>query len=148
MKQSDVIGRPSPTSWDELEANCLTTFAGGHHDPERLGAFQHGMRTVFNLLRNEFPPMGYCKLLTLKDRNEKQVNIGDHIEFHYFGFNGSETEHIVTGYLGFREWGFTIEDLKGMHRCECDVCSPHSENWIYIAHIGGAHEESITLIEP
>jgi hypothetical protein len=51
--------RPAET-WDELESQTLSTFHGGH-DGGDLSNFQHGMRTVFELLRKEFPEMMRCK---------------------------------------------------------------------------------------
>ena len=59
--QVSAIGEPQPESWDDYERGCLLTYRGGHHDAESLSAFQHGMRTVFNLLRGEFPPAERCK---------------------------------------------------------------------------------------
>lgn len=50
-----VIGTSEPKTWDEYEQNCITTFGGGYHEQDDLRIFQHGMRTIFNLLRNEFP---------------------------------------------------------------------------------------------
>ena len=66
MSQAQVIGRPKMRTWDDYEQGCLDTFAGGHRSDGMLGrsrinAFQHGMRTVFSLLRNEFPPAELCK---------------------------------------------------------------------------------------
>lgn len=55
MSQIHIIGLHPPETWDEIERCCLATYAGGHRD-EYLAAFQHGMRTVFTLLRREFPP--------------------------------------------------------------------------------------------
>jgi len=48
-------------TWDDYEQGCLTSFAGGHHEDGHLGAYQHGMQTVFSLLRAEFPPAELCK---------------------------------------------------------------------------------------
>lgn len=53
--QCQVIGKPQPKTWDEYEQNCISTFGGGYHEQDDLRIFQHGMRTIFNLLRNEFP---------------------------------------------------------------------------------------------
>lgn len=47
-------------TWDELEKNCLSTYAGGHHDDGHLPAFQHGMGTVFNTLRATYPSPDVC----------------------------------------------------------------------------------------
>ena len=53
--QCQAINEPNYETWDEYRKGCLMTFAGGHHEPETLRAFQHGMNTVFNLLEAEFP---------------------------------------------------------------------------------------------
>lgn len=58
--QVQVIGLPKPKTWEDYEQGCLETFAGGHRNDGHLEAFQHGMQTVFNLLRNEFPPAEVC----------------------------------------------------------------------------------------
>jgi hypothetical protein len=60
MSQATIIGEPQPRTWDDFERNCLATFGGGHRG-ECFEAFQHGMSTVFNLLRAEFPPAERCK---------------------------------------------------------------------------------------
>ena len=59
--QADVFGRKPAETWTELEQACTETFNGGHHTDEAKGIFDHGMGTVFNLLRAEFPPIGVCK---------------------------------------------------------------------------------------
>lgn len=59
--QVQAINEPAPTSWDDYERGCLLTYRGGHHDEPELAAYQHGMGTVFNLLRAEFPPAEQCK---------------------------------------------------------------------------------------
>ena len=48
-------------TWDDYEQGCLDTFGGGHRTDGHLEAFRHGMSTVFNLLRSEFPPAEVCK---------------------------------------------------------------------------------------
>ena len=61
QSQVQAINEPPPNTWDDFERGCLITFRGGHHDSAALAAFQHGMRTIFNLLRAEFPPARQCK---------------------------------------------------------------------------------------
>ena len=61
ISQATVVGRPQPRTWDELEAGCLANFGGGHRSGGHLEAFQHGMQTVFNLLRAELPPLERIK---------------------------------------------------------------------------------------
>lgn len=56
LSQAHVIGLPAPKTWDDYERGCLATFSGGHHEEATREAFRHGMQTVFNLLRSEFPP--------------------------------------------------------------------------------------------
>lgn len=56
-----VIGLPCPKTWDEYERGCIATFGGGYVAPDEMDAFQHGMTTVFNLLRAEFPEAFVCK---------------------------------------------------------------------------------------
>lgn len=61
LSQAQVIGRPRMKTWDDYEQGCLASFGGGHRTDGHLEAFQHGMSTVFNLLRHEFPPAEQCK---------------------------------------------------------------------------------------
>jgi hypothetical protein len=58
--QVQIVGRSTPKTWDDYEQGCLMTFGGGYRNEGHLEAFQHGMRTVFNLLRAEFPPAEVC----------------------------------------------------------------------------------------
>src|SRR4051812_27978099 len=60
MSQAQVIGLPRMRTWDDYQAGCLATFGGGHRGSE-FEAFQHGMQTVFTLLRAEFPTAETCK---------------------------------------------------------------------------------------
>jgi hypothetical protein len=53
--QAQAINEPPHETWEEYRKGCLSTFGGGYHDDGMLGAFQHGMNTVFNLLETEFP---------------------------------------------------------------------------------------------
>lgn len=39
----------------------MMTYRGGHHEEPEVGCFRHGMGTIFNLLRHEFPPAPVCK---------------------------------------------------------------------------------------
>jgi hypothetical protein len=59
--QVDCFGLPPVRTWADYRRGCLGTYRGGHHDPESVAAFQHGMETVFNLLEREFPPAELCK---------------------------------------------------------------------------------------
>lgn len=59
--QVHAVGAPAPKSWDDYENGCMMTYRGGHHDEPEVGCFRHGMGTVFNLLRHEFPPAPVCK---------------------------------------------------------------------------------------
>jgi len=61
LSQAQVIGRPKVKTWDDYEQGCLAAFSGGYRSAEDVETFQHGMRTVFNLLRNEFPPAELCR---------------------------------------------------------------------------------------
>ena len=61
MSQIDIIGLPKAKSWDEYEFGCLTTFGGGYRSNEEWEIFHHGIVTVFNLLRAEFPSPELCK---------------------------------------------------------------------------------------
>lgn len=54
--QVQIVGQQPPKTWDDYERGCLATFGGGHKTTETIEAFRHGMQTVFNLLRHEFPP--------------------------------------------------------------------------------------------
>jgi hypothetical protein len=59
--QVQAINEPPPKSWDDYERGCLLTFNGGFSETGEVDAFRHGMRTVFNLLREEFPAAHVCK---------------------------------------------------------------------------------------
>jgi hypothetical protein len=59
--QCQAVGEPSPKTWDDYERGCLMTYGGGHREPETIAAFKHGMGTIFNLLRDEFPEAHLCK---------------------------------------------------------------------------------------
>lgn len=61
ISQATIVGLPQPQSWDEYERGCLATFGGGYQTEEEREIFRHGMKTVFNLLRAEFPPAQVCK---------------------------------------------------------------------------------------
>lgn len=60
LSQAQIIGQPRAQTWDDYEQGCLSTFGGGHRG-ECYEAFQHGMQTVFRLLRAEFPPAEQCR---------------------------------------------------------------------------------------
>lgn len=53
--QVQIVGQPAPKTWDDYERGCLATFGGGYRNGADIAIFRHGMSTVFNLLRNEFP---------------------------------------------------------------------------------------------
>lgn len=55
MSQCRVIGTPAPQTWDDYERGCLATYGGGYRTKEEIAIFHHGIATVFNLLRHEFP---------------------------------------------------------------------------------------------
>lgn len=63
--QCQIIGTPAVKSWNDYENGCLATYGGGYRTEEELSIFHHGIVTVFNLLRAEFPPAEQCK--TAKD---------------------------------------------------------------------------------
>jgi hypothetical protein len=52
--QVQVIGWPAPKTWDDFKKGALATYGGGYHEERDLKIFQHGMSTIFNLLRAEF----------------------------------------------------------------------------------------------
>lgn len=64
MSQVQMIGLPAPKTWDDYADGCFATFGGGYQSKAERGIFQHGMETVFNLLRSEFPPAEQCKFAT------------------------------------------------------------------------------------
>lgn len=64
ISQATIIGKPQPKSWDEFEQGCLATFGGGYRTKEEIEIFHHGISTVFNLLRKEFPSAEQCKAST------------------------------------------------------------------------------------
>ena len=53
--QVQIVGSPAPKTWDDYDRGCPTTFGGGYRHGPDIAIFRHGMSTVFNLLRNEFP---------------------------------------------------------------------------------------------
>jgi uncharacterized phage protein (TIGR01671 family) len=81
----------------------------------------------------------------LKDIEEKELYIGDIVNVHYFYFNGNEAEAEMTGILGEREFGLTLENVKGRQFQEHTGYS-EDEGWLYLSTWGGLHEESFTLL--
>jgi hypothetical protein len=53
--QVQIFGGPAPKTWDDYEEGCLKTYGGGYHEEREMEIFHHGISTVFNLLRAEFP---------------------------------------------------------------------------------------------
>lgn len=53
--QAQAINEPTHKTWEDYRKGCLMTFHGGYHNAEEVSIFQHGMETVFNLLKSEFP---------------------------------------------------------------------------------------------
>jgi hypothetical protein len=51
------IGEAKPKTWDDLERMALATYGGGYRTDDERAIFHHGISTVFNMLRNEFPPL-------------------------------------------------------------------------------------------
>lgn len=68
ISQCQAVGEPAPRTWDDYEKSCMMTYHGGYRDAKLLDAFQHGMRTVFNLLRDEFPEAEICRNARLSAR--------------------------------------------------------------------------------
>ena len=66
LSQAQVIGLSRVKTWDDYEAGCLASFGGGHRSDGHLEAFQHGMKTVFALLKAEFPPAEVCMAAGIK----------------------------------------------------------------------------------
>lgn len=58
--QVQAINEPPPRTWADYERGCIDTFRGGHEGKEAV-AFVQGMRTVFRLLKEEFPPAEVCQ---------------------------------------------------------------------------------------
>ena len=42
-------------TWDEFESNVNASFGGGHHSDGLMDAYRHGINTVCNVLRSQFP---------------------------------------------------------------------------------------------
>jgi|GEM_PF-4541161 len=82
MSQVSCVGGHQPKSWDDYERGCLLTFSGGYDGGLGQRAFQHGMQTVFNLLRSEFPPAEQCKAapLLLEACKAAQEHIGELVD--------------------------------------------------------------------
>ena len=59
--QVRVVGLPAPETWDDYEQGCLMTYGGGYKTKGEIDIFHHGISTVFNLLRNEFPPAEHIR---------------------------------------------------------------------------------------
>jgi len=59
--QVQIVGSPAPKTWDDYERGCLATFGGGYRHGPDIAIFHHGMSTVFNLLRSEFPDAPLAK---------------------------------------------------------------------------------------
>lgn len=61
ISQVQAINEPPPRTWTDYERGCLLTFCGGYRENSEIAIFQHGMKTVFQLLIVEFPPAAQCK---------------------------------------------------------------------------------------
>ncbi len=61
--QVRAINEPEPNTWDDYERGAKLTFHAGYSDDVQLKAFQHGMHTIFELLRNEFPEAHWIKVM-------------------------------------------------------------------------------------
>ena len=88
MSQAQVIGTPPMKTWDDYEQGCLATYGGGYRTQEEIEIFHHGISTVFNLLRNEFPPAEKCK--KVDDYEGALASIGrmDRKDAHTYGEHG------------------------------------------------------------
>lgn len=77
ISQISCIGEPQPKTWDDYERGCLSTFHAGYGPDEGdfLRAYQGGMRTVFSLLREEFPQPG--RIAALERRLAKLVEAAE-----------------------------------------------------------------------
>lgn len=88
ISQATIVGLSQPKTWHELERGCLATFGGGHRGAE-YEAFQHGMSTVFSLLRAEFPPAEVCKaapdLLDVLIESLPYIEMAEHDEAYKCG---------------------------------------------------------------
>lgn len=62
VSQVSAVNAPQPKSWTDYEDGCIRTFHGGYEESDDIAIFQHGIGTVFNLLRAEFPPTELCKV--------------------------------------------------------------------------------------
>lgn len=58
---ADQLGPVRKESWDDIEKGCMSTFHGGYRDSTEIAIFQHGMGTVFNMLRGAFLPAEKCR---------------------------------------------------------------------------------------
>ena len=65
ISQAQVIGGEPIKTWDDYEENCKRSYGGGYRLPAEIEIFHHGMGTVFNLLRAEFPPAEKIKHATV-----------------------------------------------------------------------------------
>jgi uncharacterized small protein (DUF1192 family) len=123
--QAQVIGKPPMKTWDDYEQGCLDTYGGGHRFDGQLEAFRHGMQTVFNLLRREFPPAEEIRRLQqqadevdrLTDRVEELTGEIERLRADYAKLHGAVETYIdapaqIRG-EAYRDLAGTMEHLAG-----------------------------------
>ena len=54
-------GQPPGRTWDDYLDGCFAEYGSGYRDGSKREIFQRGMRAVFALLEEEFPPAEVCK---------------------------------------------------------------------------------------
>ena len=71
--QVQAFGGPVPKTWDDYEQGCYGTYGGGYQTAKEREIFHHGIGTVFNLLRHEFPIENFRGPLVVADERVKEL---------------------------------------------------------------------------
>lgn len=126
--QVQAINVSPPKSWKDFREGCLSTYAGGHHDDGHLGAFQHGMETVFNLLEAEFPPAKDCKAAPLyKAAVEAMVLWFDAENQNLGSFHEKMDLCAYAEWTARRAMGQDVGDFKGVPRLVLTIGQPDED---------------------
>jgi len=72
ISQATIIGQPPPETWAELSRDCQIVFGGGYKTNDARLIFHHGIRTAFNLIEGEMPPLADVKRLRAHEALPKQ----------------------------------------------------------------------------
>lgn len=86
-----------------------------------------------------------CQFTGLKDIDGKEIYEGDVVSMHQFLFDGNEVEKIISGVIGWDEYGLTLEQVRNEFVEEYTGYDA-GEGELPLNSFYGLHEESWTLL--